>query len=187
VLSRQEVKTLIDSQTNLKHKAILSVLYCGGLRLMELCMLKPVHIESSRMVIRVEQGKGRRDRQTLLSAKTLKLLRTYYRKYRPREWLFPGLNGNHISARMVGHIVERAAVDARIRKRVHPHILRHSFATHLLESGVSLPVIQRLLGHSCIKTTMIYLHVGLVLLEKVVSPLDLEDLADCQRQEGTDD
>ena len=183
VLSREEVTRLIDAAKNLKRRAFLSTMYCGGLRLMECCMLKPVHIDSSRMKIRVDQGKGRRDRYTLLSGKTLDALRLYFRAYRPANWLFEGFNGNHISPRMAGKIVTDAADAAHLSKKVHPHTLRHSFATHLLEAGIALPVIQRLLGHSSIKTTMIYLHVGMVLLDKVVSPMDMEDLAACEKEE----
>ena len=174
VLSRQEVNRMIEAIANLKHKAVLMVLYSAGLRLAECINLKPCHIESQRQKIRVEQGKGKADRYTILSEKTLDTLRTYYRAYRPRVWIFEGTSiGTQYSVRSVGHIVSKAAHDARIDKRVHPHTLRHCFATHLMEAGTPLPVIQRLLGHTSIKTTMIYLHVGQPLLDKTISPLDM--------------
>jgi len=174
VLSRQEVRSLIDAAANLKYKAIIMLLYSAGLRLMECVLLKPSHIESDRMKIRVEQGKGKCDRYTILSHKALETLHRYYKEYRPRNWLFEGHNHNHLCPRIIGKVVADAARDARLGKRVHPHTLRHCFATHLLESGISLPVIQRLLGHSSIKTTMMYLHVSQPLIDATVSPLDME-------------
>lgn len=174
VLSREEVQRMLDATTNLKHKAIIALLYSSGLRLMECAMLKPVHIESDRMKVRVESGKGKRDRYTVLSQKALQVLRAYVRAYRPRTWLFESaMTGGRLCARTIGKVVENAAHRAGIAKRVHTHTLRHTFATHLLEAGAALPVIQTLLGHSSIKTTMIYLHVSAVSLDRVVSPLDL--------------
>jgi len=143
-------------------------------RLSECVNLKPRHIESDRMKIRVEQGKGRVDRYTILSEKTLAVLRDYFRGYRPKEYLFEGHTaGEPISPRLVGHVVSSAARKAKIGKPVHPHTMRHSFATHLMEAGVPLPVIQQLLGHSSIKTSMIYMHVGQPLVDKTASPLDM--------------
>jgi integrase/recombinase XerD len=176
VLSREEVEKLIHAVTNIKHKAALMLLYSSGLRLHECLTLRPVHIESSRMKVRVEQGKGKKDRYTVLSRRTLDTLREYYRAYKPNEWLFEGWNGKHYSARSIAKIVSDAAFKARIDKRVSPHTLRHSFATHLMESGVPLPVIQQLLGHTSIKTTMIYLHVGEPMVDRTQSPLDVHDL-----------
>jgi site-specific recombinase XerD len=173
VLSRQEVQRMLDVTSNLKHRAILTMLYSAGLRLMECTHLKPVHIESKRMKVRVESGKGKRDRYTVLSHTALTLLRSYYDKYRPGMWLFEGRNGQQVCPRNVGKLVQNAARKARIGKRVHPHTLRHCFATHLLEAGVSLPMIQLLLGHSNITTTMVYLHVSTISMDRVVSPLDL--------------
>lgn len=172
VLSLTEVEELIISIRNLKHRALVMLLYSAGLRLNECIALRPVHIESSRMKVRVEQGKGKKDRYTLLSERTLMTLREYFRCYRPKLWLFEGRNGKQYSKRSVGKIVAAAACKARIEKTVSPHTLRHSFATHLLEAGVALPVIQKLLGHSSIKTTMIYLHVTEPLVEKIRSPFD---------------
>jgi integrase/recombinase XerD len=178
VLSKAEVNRMIDNTGNLKYKAILMLLYSAGLRLMECVTLKPVHIESDRMKVRIEQGKGKRDRYSVLSRKTLDLLHHYYRVFRPKNWLFEGRDGKHLCPRMIGKIVTDAARDARIGKKVHPHTLRHCFATHLLEAGVALPVIQQLLGHASIKTTMIYLHVSQPLLERIVSPLDVDAIAE---------
>ena len=175
VLSRDEVERLISSVHNLKHKAALMLLYSSGLRLQECITLQPAHIESTRMKVRVEHGKGKRDRYTVLSRRTLEALREYFRAYRPEGWLFEGREGSHYSARSVGKVVTDAAVKAKIGKKVSPHTLRHSFATHLMESGVALPVIQKLLGHASIKTTMIYLHVGEPLINRTQSPLDDDD------------
>lgn len=172
VLSREEVEKMIDSVTNLKHKALLMLLYSSGLRLQECLHLRPVHIESTRMKVRVEDGKGKKDRYTVLSRRTLKTLRKYFRVYKPKEWLFEGRYGARYSARSLATIVGRASAKARIGKEVSPHTLRHSFATHLLESGVALPVIQKLLGHASIKTTMIYLHVSEALIDRTISPFD---------------
>jgi site-specific recombinase XerD len=174
VLDTQEVQRLIDAISNIKHKAVVTILYSSGLRLSECAMLKPHHIESGRMKIRVEQGKGKKDRYTILSHRALALLREYYRACRPKKWLFEGWYG-HIHQRTIGKIVRDAARNANINKPVSPHTLRHCFATHLLEQGVSLQVIQQLLGHSSIKTTAIYTHVSSVLLDKVVSPFDVDD------------
>jgi site-specific recombinase XerD len=176
VLSREEVEKMIRAVTNLKHRAALMLLYSSGLRLQECICLRPVHIESDRMKVRVEDGKGKRDRYTVLSRRTLATLHEYFRAYKPRKWLFEGCNGNRYGARTLGHIVTRAALKARIDKKVTPHTLRHSFATHLMESGIALPVIQKLLGHSSIKTTMIYLHVSEAMVDRTISPLDLNGL-----------
>jgi site-specific recombinase XerD len=122
--------------------------------------------------VRVEQGKGKKDRYTVLSKRTLETLRDYFRAYRPKAWLFEGVEDGHYSSRSVGNVVSKAAIKAKIGKRVSPHTLRHSFATHLLEAGVALPVIQQLLGHSSIKTTMIYIHLSATFVNKTQSPLD---------------
>lgn len=177
VLSREEVEKMINAVTNLKHKAALMLLYSSGLRLQECLHLRPVHIESARMKVRVENGKGKKDRYTMLSRRTLKTLRKYFRVYKPKEWLFEGRYGARYSARSLATIVGRASSKASIGKEVSPHTLRHSFATHLLESGVALPVIQKLLGHASIKTTMIYLHVTEALVDRTISPLDEDGTA----------
>ncbi len=183
VLDTQEVQRLIDSIHNLKHKAAVTLLYSGGLRLNECVNLKPHHIESGRMKIRVEQGKGNKDRYTILSNRALSLLREYFKAYRPKQWLFEGRNG-HVHQRMLHIIIRTAARKANINKPVSPHTLRHCFATHLLEQGVSLQVIQQLLGHSSIKTTAIYTHVTSVMLDKVVSPFDANESANNKKIKG---
>jgi integrase/recombinase XerD len=174
VLSREEIESLIATVGNLKQKAALMLLYSAGLRLHECVTLKPNHIESARMKVRVEDGKGKKDRYTLLSQRTLLLLRDYYRVYKPKEWLFEGQRGGHYSTNSIGVIVRAAVRKSGINKKVTPHTFRHSFATHLLEAGVALPVIQKLLGHSSIKTTMIYLHVTEPLVDRVKSPFDMD-------------
>lgn len=176
VLSREEVEKMINAATNLKHKAALMLLYSSGLRLQECISLRPMHIESDRMKVRVEDGKGKRDRYTVLSRRTLATLQEYFRTFKPKTWLFKGFGGKRYGARTLGHIVTHAALRARIGKKVTPHTLRHSFATHLMESGIALPVIQKLLGHSSIKTTMIYLHVSEAMVDRTISPLDLNGL-----------
>lgn len=175
VLSREEVQRLICATRNIKQRAALMLLYSSGLRLSECLTLKPMHIESSRMKVRVEQGKGKKDRYTVLSQRTLDTLREYYREYKPTQWLFEGWGGKHYSARSLALVVAKATLRARIDKKVSPHTLRHSFATHLMESGVPLPVIQHLLGHSSIKTTMVYLHVSEPAVDRTLSPLDDKD------------
>jgi integrase/recombinase XerD len=177
VLSREEVDRLIASIKNLKQRALVMLLYSAGLRLAEILMLRPVHIESGRMKVRVEQGKGNRDRYTLLSVKTLQTLREYFRAFKPKEWLFEGRKGNQYGRRTVGKIITTATQKAGLDKNVTPHTMRHSFATHLMEAGVALPIIQKLLGHSSIKTTMIYLHVSEPMLDRVKSPFDDDMLA----------
>lgn len=172
VLSREEVERLIAVTTNLKHKVVLMLLYSCGLRLSECIALKPVHIESSRMKVRVEQGKGSKDRYTLLPERTLMTLRLYFHLYKPKEWLITGQNGKQFSRRSIAHIVSHAARKAGLGKSVSPHTLRHSFASHLMEAGIALPVIQKLLGHSNLKTTIRYLHVSEVAIDNIKSPFD---------------
>lgn len=174
VLSKEEIEKLIAATTSIRSKAIVMLLYSAGLRLRECSEIKTIHIESAQMRIRVEQGKGKKDRYTILSQRTLEVLRDYYRYTRPGEWLFVGRNGNPLPKRTIEKIVSTAAEKACKGKRVHPHTLRHCFATHLLEAGVALPVIQQLLGHASISTTMIYLHVSHTILSRVKSPLDVE-------------
>ena len=174
VLSMEEVKALLECIENLKHRAILTTIYSGGLRIGEATRLKISHLDSKRMTIRVEEGKGSKDRYTLLGRHTLALLREYWRAYKPDEWLFPGANpGEPISPASVRMVFKRALQKARIGKRATVHTLRHSFATHLLESGTDLYYIQRLLGHTTAKTTAIYLHITGKDLARVRSPIDL--------------
>lgn len=173
VLSKEEIMALIESTSNKKHKAIISLLYSGGLRRGELIKLKWEDIERDRGLIRIRQGKGNKDRYTLLSKITLNHLILYYKEYKTKEYIFENPNkGGKYSAESVGEVVKTAAIKAGIKKRVYPHILRHSFATHLLEKGVNLRYIQESLGHNDPRTTQIYSKVTQSSLGKISSPLD---------------
>ncbi len=172
VLARKEVLNMIDSTKNLKHKCILVALYSGGLRVGELINLKIEEIDSKRMLITIIQGKGAKDRLVPLSVNFLILLREYYRQYQPVKYLFEGQKGNQYSATSVNQVVKKAAKKAGISKNISSHTLRHCYATHLLENGTDIRVIQELLGHRSIKTTMIYTHVAKKNLLNVTSPFD---------------
>ena len=175
VLERQEVESLFSVTDNLKHRAILMLIYSSGLRLTEASHLKVTDIDSKRMVLRIREGKGRKDRYTLLSTVVLELLREYWSQYRPQEWLFPGRPSEKpLSVRSIQRIFKKARTLAGIRKPATVHTLRHSFATHLLEQGTDLHRIQLLLGHRSLKTTAIYLHVSRKELARIVSPLDFK-------------
>ena len=172
VLSKEAVKDLINSTNNIKHKCIVSLLYSAGLRRSELINLNIENIDSKRMLIRVENGKGGKDRYTLLSKKLLVDLRNYYKKWKPNKYLFEGVSGGKYSPTSIKEIIRKAAIKAKIPIRVTPHMLRHSFATHLLESGTDLRYIQTLLGHSSPKTTEIYTHVASTTFNSIKNPLD---------------
>ncbi|RPJ09312.1 MAG: integrase [Deltaproteobacteria bacterium] len=174
VLSQQEVQALFSATRNLKHRALLMTIYSAGLRVSEVVHLKVSDIDSQRMVIRVQQGKGAKDRYTLLAQRTLEVLRDYWRAYRPEEWLFPGQPAKgFLSVSSVQKILRKVLQEAGIKKHATVHTLRHSFATHLLEAGTDLYHIQRLLGHTTAKTTTIYLHLSRKDLGGVRSPIDL--------------
>ena len=172
VISKEEILQIIENTNNLKHKCIVQLLYGSGLRRSELLNLKIEDIDSKRMLVRVVGSKGNKDRQTLLSKNALNDLRRYFTKYEPKIYLFEGKNGMKYSGASVLKIVKSAAEKANIRITVTPHILRHSFATHLLESGTDLRQIQVLLGHSSSKTTEIYTHVATNTFESIKNPLD---------------
>ena len=173
VLTENEVEQLLLTAVDLKEQAILMTLYSGGLRVGELVELRPADIDSEAMKIRVREGKGRKDRYTLLSPTLLETLRRYFLKYRPLQRLFYGNTPHDVMpTRTVQRMVATAALRAGLKKRVTPHLLRHCFATHLLEQGTNLRHIQELLGHASLKTTMIYTHVSPQALSQVVSPLD---------------
>lgn len=172
VISKEEVKAIINATNNSKHKCIVSLLYSAGLRRSELLNLKLVDIDSKRMLIRVDGGKGNKDRFTLLSESVLKDLRVYFKEYKPRKWLFEGVNCKQYAPTSVVKIIKMACGKANIKRNVTPHVLRHSFATHLLENGTDLRYIQALLGHSSSKTTEIYTHVALNNFNKIKNPLD---------------
>lgn len=160
VLSKQEVKGLIDATNNIKHRCIVSLLYSAGLRRSELLNLKIEDIDGKRMLITVKGAKGNKDRMTVLSPILLDELRTYFKEYRPQTFLFEGTKNKPYSASSVLKLIANAAKKAGIQKKVTPHMLRHSFATHLLEDGTDIRHIQLLLGHNSTKTTEIYTHVA---------------------------
>ena len=172
VLALSEVEALFAVTENIKHKAILMIIYSSGLRISEAANLKIPDIDSKRMMVRVQQGKGSKDRYTILSQTTLEQLRQYWRQYRPKEWLFEGSNDTHLSITSIWQIFHDAKKRAGITKPVSPHSLRHSFATHLVEAGTSLHHVQLLLGHRSPTTTTVYLHVSRLNLAQVTSPLD---------------
>ena len=173
VLSPQEVARLLDAAPGLKYKAALSVAYGAGLRASEVISLKIEDIDSQRMVIRVEQGKGRKDRYVMLSPHLLALLRAWWKMARPQGWLFPGQNRvNPLTTRQLNRACHAAARMAEIDKPVSLHTLRHSFATHLLEQNADIRVIQVLLGHKKLDTTALYTRVATKLIREVMSPLE---------------
>lgn len=174
VLSKREVELIFSCTSNLKHRAILMTTYSAGLRISEATRLKVLDIDSERMTIRVNEGKGFKDRYTLLGERNLEILRRYYKAYRPSEWLFPGRNPSEpVSVSCVQRVFKASVHKAGIKKKASVHTLRHSFATHLLESGVDLYYIQRLLGHKSAGTTSVYLHVTGKDIGKIRSPIDL--------------
>jgi integrase/recombinase XerD len=176
VLSEEEVARILKQIRNLKHRCVIYLIYSAGLRRSEVLNLKPTDIDSQRNCIIVRNGKGKKDRMTLLSDKALILTREYYRQYRPKIWLFEGANGGKYSITSVRKIFQRALAKSGVRKEVTLHSLRHSFATHLLERGTDLRYIQALLGHSSSKTTEIYTHITSKGFQNLKSPLDDMDV-----------
>jgi integrase/recombinase XerD len=177
VLTQDEVARMIDAASHLMHRAILMTLYSTGMRRAELCRLKVTDIDGARKVIHIRQGKGRKDRDVPLSATLLETLREYWRWMKPKTWLFPGYvrgwrSDVPMTDKVVWYACKQAAERAGITKRVSPHTLRHSYATHLLEAGADLRTIQYLLGHAEIKHTIVYLHLSQKHLHAVKNPLD---------------
>lgn len=173
VLSQKEVGQFLDAVESLKHRVILTVCYAAGLRVSEAVRLKPAAIDSRRMVIRVEEGKGRKDRYVMLSPKLLDILRDYWKATRPTEWLFPGDRpGRPITRFAVERVCQETRQRSDITKPVTPHSLRHAFAVHLLESGADLRTIQLLLGHRSLTTTSRYLRIATSKVCATASPLD---------------
>ena len=173
VLSKSEVKAIFDATENLKHKTILMTIYAAGLRVSEAAKLKIEDIDSQNMQIIVRQGKGKKDRYTLLSKANLEILREYWKSYHPKTYLFPGKYPERpVSARTKQKIFQRAMDATNIKKDASVHTLRHSFATHLLDAGTDICYIQRLMGHTSINTTTIYLHLRRMDLINIKSPLD---------------
>jgi site-specific recombinase XerD len=180
ILSQEEVTRLIDSASNLSHRAMLMTLYSTGVRRAELVHLKIGDIDSKRMIIHVRQGKGSKDRDVPLSTKLLDTLREYWRWAKPKNYLFPGQGGENepLTTKAVWHACQAAARRAGIPKKISPHCLRHSYATHLLESGADLRTIQLLLGHADIRHTTVYLHLSQRHLHAVANPLDALPVSD---------
>jgi site-specific recombinase XerD len=172
VLSQQEVLALFDACDNVKHRAMLMVTYSAGLRRSEVLALRKGDVDFDRQVIMVRGGKGRKDRQTVLAASLIPLLRQYLEECQPLYWFFEGRRCQRYSAASLQAVLKQAAARSGIAKNVHLHMLRHSFATHLLEGGTATRYIQVLLGHESPKTTEIYAHVTRFALDKIQSPLD---------------
>ena len=174
VLSRDEVSRFFECIPNLKHQAIVMTAYATGLRVSEVLSLRVSDIDSQRMMIRVQQGKGRKDRYVMLSPHLLELLRAYWKVARPQGWLFPGRPPNRpLTREMIHQVCTKASVAAGLTKRAHVRALRHSFATHLLEAGANIRVIQILLGHRSLRTTAVYTNVSRETVCATSSPLDL--------------
>lgn len=172
VISEQEVEAILNASDNLKHRCMLSLIYSAGLRRSELLNLKKNDIDSKRMVISIYKAKGMKDRLVPLSPVILDMLREYYKQYKPTEYLFEGQYGGPYSSRSLDKVLKIASQKAGIKKNINLHMLRHSYATHLLEGGTNLRHIQELLGHKSPKTTQIYTHVSTEQLGKIASPLD---------------
>jgi len=182
ILTREEAVRLVDSASNLFHRAMLITLYSTGMRRAELCRLKVADIDSTRMLIHIRQGKGGKDRDVPLSPKALETLREYWRWMQPKTYLFPGtVNGSRadkpITPKVLWEACREAAQRAGISKAVRPHLLRHAFATHLVEGGADLPTVQALLGHTDLKPTSIYLHLSERHLRAAGTPIDNADLS----------
>ena len=175
VFSKEEVIQLLTSVSNLKHKAILTTIYSLGLRAGELATLKVSHLDGKRGTITLYSAKGKKDRQVMFPENLKWILREYYKKYKPKEYLFEGSTGGQYSKSSMRRILVRALGKSNISKKATLHTLRHSFATHLLEEGTDVRIIQKLLGHTSIKTTMIYTHVANTQLIDVKSPIDTFD------------
>ena len=172
VLSESEVAKIFNGIANLKHKAILMTIYSSGLRLNELLSLQIKDIDFDRDLIIVKQGKGRKDRQSVLSQALKAILNQYYGEYRPKEFVFEGQKGGKYSPSSVQSIMKRAVKKAGIKKHATVHTLRHSFATHLLENGTDIRFIQELLGHKRLETTQIYSHISKIAFDRIKRPLD---------------
>lgn len=173
VLSKEEVRAILSAVvTDLRFWCMFSVLYSAGLRISELLALKPDDINVSRSLIRVRQGKGRKDRFTLLSKPLIKKLTEYRELYKPKIWLFERMPGEQFTESIVSKRLKAAAQEAGITKRIYPHLLRHSFATHLIEQGTDLKIVKELMGHNSIRTTEIYVHIADTFKSNIKSPLD---------------
>ena len=173
VLSKNEVKSILNHTNNIKHKTILSTIYGLGLRVSELVNLRINDIDSDRMLVHIHNSKGKKDRMVMLPVSLLKLLRTYFKAYKPKHYLFEGQKNTVYSASSVRKVLKASLDKANINKPASVHTLRHSFATHLLENGTDVRIIQKLLGHKNIKTTLLYTQVAQSTIQNVKSPIDL--------------
>lgn len=175
VMSAPEIKTFIDSIKNIKHRTIVMLLYSSGMRLGEIAALKITDIDSKNMRIKIQQGKGAKDRFTILSEQVLKELRAYYLIYKPQEYLFNGYKpGKPISRRMIEHLVQKALLQLGLQsKKYTVHTIRHSFATHLVDNGTDLHTVKELLGHTALQTTMRYMHLSTKRIESIINPYDI--------------
>ena len=176
VLSVQDVQNMINATENIKHKCILMLIYSAGLRRSELLNLRIQDVDEHRKLLFIKDAKGKKDRFTLLSEKVLVSLRQYFKVYMPQQWLFEGQYGGKYSASSMQKIFHKAVQKVGIRSQPTLHTLRHSFATHLVERGVNLKIVQDLLGHASSKTTEIYLHIANNHLSKIVSPIEDMDI-----------
>jgi site-specific recombinase XerD len=170
VLSQDEIQRMFDVCTNLKHKTILAVLYSTGMRVSELINLKWQHIDRSRMVINIIAGKGKKDRQVMLSPELIPLLESYWKQYKPKEYVFNGQKSLQYSPTSVLQVVKQISEAAKISKRTYTHLIRHCSFTHLVEAGTDINLIQKLAGHNNVKTTMVYTHISDSLISKINSP-----------------
>lgn len=172
MLDKSEVERLLNAVENLKHRTILCLIYSSGLRVGEAINLKVNDVDSARMVLQVRKAKGKKDRQVNLSEMILEMLRDYYKEYKPKQWLFESPDGGQYSQSSIRAVIRQAKARSGLKKPITPHILRHSYATHLLEGGTDLRYIQTLLGHRSSKTTEIYTHVSKRVISQIKSPLD---------------
>ena len=172
VLSINEIKLIIDSITNLKHKTSISIIYSCGLRISECINIKISDIDSNRMMIKIREAKGKKDRFVPLSSKMLSMLRNYYKGYKPKDYLFEGQKNAKYSPRSIQNVLKKALKLCRIQKNITVHSLRHSFATHLVEQGIDISIIKELLGHNDIRSTQIYTHISSTKLSQIKNPFD---------------
>jgi site-specific recombinase XerD len=187
IISPEEVWQILHTPKHMKHRLMLMAAYSAGLRASEVLALKEEHIDSKRMLIRVEKGKGGKDRYTLLSKYFLSQLREYYRRYRPKEWLFPSSQrGGRLSYETIRTMYEKARKKAGVKRGKGVHTMRHCFATHLLEAGYDIRKIQLLLGHRSLSSTIVYLHVSRQSLSVITSPLDLINPDEVQKEANDD-
>jgi site-specific recombinase XerD len=172
VLSQQEVQQMFDACHNLKHKVILALLYATGMRVSELINLKWSNIDRSRMIINIIAGKGNKDRQVMLPEALIPLLERYFRTYQTRNFILSGQFSEQYSATSIGQVMKQLAEKAGINKRVYTHLMRHNCFTHMVENGIDINLIQKLAGHSNVKTTLLYTHISHNLISKINSPFN---------------